>query len=82
VPVDESGLFLLVSTTSPGAVWTINPEHFPFEVDLDGETVEVEAIFGELSPQLFVLVRRSVNSVVAAHEAGSPVSVVEKMIVQ
>lgn len=58
-------------TTS--ALWTTQVSAFPFDVNVAGERVTVTGITGASSPQTATVVR-SVNGVIAAHAAGTPVS--------
>jgi len=74
-PAGESDTELLVATDSGRQVWINSTDHasmFPLAVRLGGETVEVTAITGSASPQLFT-VNRSLNSVVKEHPAGTRV---------
>jgi hypothetical protein len=73
--VGETDTELLIATDTGRRPWINSVDHasmFPFAVRLGGEVVEVTAISGSVSPQLFT-VARSRNGVVKAHAAGTRV---------
>lgn len=69
-------------TTTSGPVWIDSATYgsmFPFEVEAAGEVVRVTAITGTSSPQTFTVVR-SVNGVVKAHTAGTPIALADPWV--
>lgn len=60
--------------TTDGATWTTDPADRPFQIVVGGEVMTVTNVTGSSSPQTFT-VTRSVNGVVKAQTAGTPVHV-------
>jgi hypothetical protein len=65
---------------APLVYWTTNAADFPFDIAVGGERMTVTNIVGVSSPQTFT-VTRSVNGVVASHNAGEAVSLFTPAIV-
>ena len=63
---------LSVATATGNALWTIDSNAFPFDVNIAGERVRVTNITGASSPQTFT-VTRSINQVVKAQASGADV---------
>ncbi|MFD0772660.1 hypothetical protein ACFQZ2_01845, partial [Streptomonospora algeriensis] len=73
--VDETDTELVVATDSPHRVWITSdsrPQDLPLWLQLGGETVRVDTVEGEQSPQTMT-VQRSVNGIVKSHPAGTRV---------
>jgi hypothetical protein len=68
----SSATFIDVDTVIE-PIWTTDPDEFPFDINVGGERMTVTAIAGAGTGQTFT-VTRSVNGVVKAHAAGTPVS--------
>jgi hypothetical protein len=68
----SSATFIDVDTVIE-PIWTTDPDEFPFDIMVGGERMTVTAIAGAGTGQTFT-VTRSVNGVVKAHDAGTPVS--------
>jgi hypothetical protein len=54
-----------------GSIWTRAAGDMPFDIVIGGEQMRVTAISGASSPQTFT-VTRSINGIVKAHAAASP----------
>jgi hypothetical protein len=61
-----------LSVSSPGALWTLDPSSWPFDITIGGERCQVTAVSGTSSPQTFT-VTRSLNSVIKSHSSGAAV---------
>jgi hypothetical protein len=68
----SSATFIDVDTVIE-PIWTTDPDEFPFDINVGGERMTVTAIAGAGTGQTFT-VTRSVNGIVKAHDAGTPVS--------
>jgi hypothetical protein len=64
----------IMSVTTTDTTWTTASGDWPFQVIAGGEVMTVVAVTGSSSPQTFT-VTRSVNGVVKAQSAGTPVHV-------
>jgi hypothetical protein len=62
-----------VFRTTVGPLWTTDAAEMPFDVDIGGERVTVTNIGAPSGSDQAVTVSRSVNGVVKAHDAGTPV---------
>lgn len=71
--VTSSATSMSLASLTTSALWTTLPAAFPFDANVAGERVTVTGITGATSPQTATVVR-SVNGVVAAHSAGTAVS--------
>jgi hypothetical protein len=71
--ITDTATTIQVTTPAGDPVWTTDEENLPFDVQVDGERIRVEAVTGAASPQTMT-VTRSVNGVVLAHDAGAQVS--------
>jgi hypothetical protein len=63
-----------LSVTTTDTTWTTAAADWPFQIIAGGEVMTVSAVTGSSSPQTFT-VTRSVNGVVKAQSAGTPVHV-------
>lgn len=73
--VDETATELVVATDTPHRVWITTdgrPQDLPLWLKMGGETVRVDDVQGEQSPQTMTVVR-SVNGIVKSHPAGTRV---------
>jgi hypothetical protein len=61
-----------LSVAFTGARWTTSGGDMPLDLEMGGERISVTAVSGTTSPQTFT-VTRSVNSVVKAQTAGTPI---------
>lgn len=61
---------------SDESIWSTSSGDWPIPVTIGGESMLVGSVTGSTSPQTFSSVTRSVNGVVKAHNAGTPVHVV------
>jgi hypothetical protein len=59
---------------------TANPDDFPFDISVGGETMTVTRIAGGTSPQTFTIGARSVNGIIKAQTAGTAVSLANPTI--
>ena len=69
--------------TNTGLLWRVGSSAptFPMDIVIGGEVMSVGQISGSTSPQTFSSVTRSVNGVVASHNAASPVQVEDKFYI-
>lgn len=72
-----SGATSLSVEVTDGPLWTTDPAKFPFDIRAGGEVMTVTAISGASSPQTFT-VTRSVNGVIKAQRAQTPVSLAHR----
>lgn len=75
-----SGATSLSVEVTDGPLWTTDSSLFPFDIRVGGEVMTVTAISGASSPQTFT-VTRSVNGVVKAQRAQTPVRLDHRTIV-
>lgn len=70
-------------TTAAGLLWRTGSSSptFPMEIVIGGEVMSVGSISGSSSPQTFSSVTRSVNGVVAGHDALSAVQVRDRFYI-
>jgi hypothetical protein len=73
VGVNTTATSMQFASLATSALWTTDVTAFPFDANMAGERVTVTGITGAASPQTAIVVR-SVNGVVAAHAAGTPIS--------
>jgi len=78
-PITEADTSISVAVTD-GPAWVTDPAELPFDIEVGGEVMTVTAILGAGSPQTFTVIR-SVNGVVKAHAAGTPVRLADPAIV-
>ncbi|MEE1835764.1 hypothetical protein [Streptomyces sp. SP17KL33] len=77
--LDASVTSSATSLSVAGPLWTTSGAEMPIAIWVGGEEMSVTAISGATSPQSFT-VTRSVNGVIKAHSAGSPVSLAHPAI--
>lgn len=75
--VDADDTSLSVAITA-GPRWTTDDNEMPILIDVGGEHMAVTAISGTSSPQTFTIGARSVNGVVLAHDAGTPITLARR----
>ncbi|MCG5460855.1 SGNH/GDSL hydrolase family protein [Micromonospora sp. MED01] len=78
--VTSTATTMLLTSTAAMGLWTVRAAAFPFDLMVGGEQVTVTAITGASSPQTATVVR-SVNGIVKAHAAGTPVQVAVPAVV-
>lgn len=78
VDVTNTATSLSVATAS-GPLWSTDPTRFPFNAVLGGEEVTVTGITGASSPQTWAVVR-SVNGIVKAQTANTPIRLAQPAI--
>lgn len=78
-PATSSATSLSVQTVDAVHIWTTAGGDFPFDINVGGERITVTAITGSSFTQTFTVVR-SVNGVVKAHAALTPVQLWTSMV--
>ena len=68
-PIDSTQTSITLDTPT-GPLWTMNPAHFPRDVEVGGERMRVTAIAPDTGTRQIFTVLRSINGVVKSHPAG------------